>query len=170
MMMKRKLLSAVALLAMFSAFEANAQTANLNVSAEVPEACRIISPDPLLMAFGTVDPIDGSGGGADITLDATFEFECTTGTAGTVDLGLGNGVGATLAERFMQGSGVNQLGYRLEQVSTADFGSGADGVAFAGSGIGTSIQTVIRGRLNTTQMQAALPDTYTDVVTITLTL
>ena len=59
MMMKliRKLLGVVALFAMFGTMNANAQTADLDVSAEVPEACIITSSDPLVMAFGTVDPI-----------------------------------------------------------------------------------------------------------------
>jgi len=172
MNMKRKLLGAVALFAMFSAFEANAQSANLDVSATVPETCIITSADPLAMAFGSVDPVNGSGGGADIVLDALFTYECSVGTAGTVDLGLGLGAGATLAQRFMNGTlaGPNVLGYRLEQVGGADFGSGGAGVAFAGAGFGSTIQTIIRGRLSVAQMQLAQVDTYSDTVTITLTL
>lgn len=177
MMMKRKLLPAAALLAMLSTIEANAQTANLDVSAEVPEACVITSGATLTMDFGIVDPVNGSGGGADYVLQSTLEYECSVGTTGWVDLGLGNGPGASLAERFMQGTGPgpNLLGYRLEQTDTSDFGTGdpgagGDGVAFAGTGFGSTIQTVIQGRLSVAQMQAAQADTYSDTVTITLVL
>jgi spore coat protein U-like protein len=170
MEMKRKLLGAVALFAMLAGMEANAQTADLDVSAIVPEACIITSPDPLVMDFGIVDPVNGAGGGADYVLDRNFEFECSVGTAGTVELGLGGGATPTLTERFMQGSGANELGYRLEQVSGADFGTGADGIAFVGSGFGTTITATIRGVLSVAQMQLAQADTYNDTVLITLTL
>lgn len=172
MNVKRKLLNAVALLAMFSAFEANAQSADLDVSAVVPEACLIISPDPLVMDFGTVDPVGGSDGlGADYVLDRDFVFQCSQNTSVTVELDLGNGVLPTLAERFMQGTGANQLGYRLEQVGGANFGTGADGILFASTGgFGANETATIRGRLTTTHMQAAQVDSYSDQVTITLTL
>jgi spore coat protein U-like protein len=173
MMMKfsRKLLGAVTLFAMFSSFEANAQTADLDVAAIVPAACIITSPDPLVMDFLTVDPVNGSGGGADYVLDRNFQYECSVGTAGTVDLNLGVGVGASLTERFMTGAGTNRLGYRLEKVGGADFGTGAVlGDGFSGSGFGTTLTTVIRGRLTVAQIQLAEADTYADTVTITLTL
>ena len=171
MEMKRKLLGAVALFAMFSAFEASAQTADLQVSAQVPEACIITSPDPLIMDFGVVDPVNGAGGGADYVLDRNFQFECSADTAGTVELNLGLGSGATLTQRIMAGAGTNTLGYRLEQVGGADFGTGADGIAFTATGFGTTETAIIRGRLSVAQIQAAAVDnTYADTVVITITL
>jgi len=175
MKMNRKLLGAVALFAMFSAFEANAQeTRNLNVTAEVLEACVIDSPATIDMAFGALDAVLGSDGlGADYVLTADFDFHCTADTAVNVELGLGAGAGATLATRIMNGAGTNTLAYRLETTGGADWGTTAQtaAVPMTATGWATTDTATIQGRITTAQVAAAAVDaTYQDTVLITLTL
>ena len=175
MKMKQILLGAVALFAMFSAMEANAQeTRNLNVTAEVLEACVIDSPATIDLAFGQLDAVLGSdGAGADWVVPADFDFHCTAGTVVDIELGLGNGAGASLATRVMQGAGTNTLAYRLETTGTADWGTIAQvaSVQMTATGWGTVDTATIQGRVTTAQAAAAAVDaTYQDTVLITLTL
>lgn len=169
MEMKRKLLGAVALFAMFSAFEANAQeTRNLNVTAEVQESCVITSPATIDMLFGVLDP--NAAGPHVVTAD--LDFNCSQGTTVDIELDLGGGAGTSLTTRVMTSPTGNTLGYRLQTLGTADWGTIAQtaSVSMVASGWATTDTATIEGVITQAQVQAAAVDTYSDLVTITLTL
>lgn len=176
MNVKWKLLNAVALLAMFSAFEVNAQTANLNVSAEVPEVCQVVTPN-VDMAFGSLDVVSGAPG--DYSLTSSFQFSCSQGTTLDVALDLGLGPAATLAARQMRGTNDvnNVLPYYLERAAVdggGDFGSttgaGGNTVARTASGINSVDSVDIIGTVTLADIQAANADSYADTVVISLVL
>lgn len=172
MKISRKLLSAVALFTMFSAFDANAQSADLAVSAEVPEVCLIDSPDPLPLAFGVLNVALGDPG--DYVRSANFIFRCSQGTTVDVALGLGLGPTPTLAARQMRGTNDvnNVLPYYLETPANGVWGStvGTDTVNLTAQGINTQDTVAIQGTITLTDIQAANADQYNDTVVITLVL
>ena len=92
MEMKRKLLGAVALFAMFSAFEANAQSSqNINVTAQVQPTCVINGGAATLdFDFGVIDTAIG----VDVAQSADFTWRCTTGIAVEIELDAGDNVGS----------------------------------------------------------------------------
>ena len=115
---KQKLLGAIAVFLMLSVTDASAQkTSDLAVQAEVPEACVIDSADVISMDFGILDVVSGgSGPGGDTLQQSDFEWRCSQGTAVTIELDLGLGVGATLAKRVMTGTTTGDtLPYRLQK-------------------------------------------------------
>ncbi len=172
MKMKQELLGAFALCTMFGAMEANAQSADLSVSAEVPEVCEIDSPDPLPLAFGLLDVVAGAPG--DYVQSANFIFRCSQGTTVDVALDLGQGPAPTLAARQMRGTNDinNVLPYYLETPSNTDWGStvGTDTVNVTAQGITTQDTVAIQGTITLADIQAANADVYNDTVLITLVL
>jgi spore coat protein U-like protein len=167
MRLNKKLLGAVALFAMLSGFEANAQTTdtrNLNVSATVPTVCLIDSAATINMAF---DLSDLASRGTDYVIDATLDWRCSATVPVIVDLG---GVDAT--SRTM--AGPNPLPYTLTDsldVLWGDDTNGAPSRALTGTGMGLPAQqsTVIRGTLALIDAQAADVGAYTDTVLISFT-
>jgi spore coat protein U-like protein len=168
MEMKRKLLGAVALFAMFSAFEANAQTVDLNVTAEVQAGCMIDSPAVINMPFGALDPL---AAGPHVQT-ADFTFHCTAGTPVSIELDAGTGSPAAyLTNRVMTGAGTNTLLYRLETTANADWGLAADTADYTmnASGWSTPDTVTIQGVITQANVQAAAVDaTYQDTVVVTL--
>jgi spore coat protein U-like protein len=172
MTLKQKLLGAAAIFVMLSVTEVNAQTSDLAVTAEVPEACVIDSAAVIPMAFGILDVVNGGAGpGGDTLQSANFDWRCSQGTAVTVELDLGNGAGATLTQRVMTGTNTGDtLPYRLEKTDTSDWGDTASGTAFTTTALGfaTPESTQIDGIITLADSQTAEVDIYTDTVTITL--
>jgi spore coat protein U-like protein len=169
MMMKFNgiLLGAVALFAMFSTFEANAQTTdtrNLNVSATVPTVCLIDSAATINMAFNLSDLASRL---TDYVVDVTLDWRCSATVPVVVDLG-----GADATARTM--AGPNPLPYTLTDdldVLWGDDANGATSRALIGAGMGIPAQqnTVIRGTLALTDAQAADVGAYSDTVLISFT-
>ena len=171
--LRQKLLGAAAVLVMLSVTEANAQqSSDLAVTAEVPEACIIVSAAVIPMAFGILDVVTGGAGpGGDTLQSANFDWRCSQGTAVTIELGLGTGAGTTLAQRVMTGINTSDtLPYRLQKTDTSDWGNTASGTAFTAIalGFGTPESTQIDGIITLADSQTAEVDVYTDTVTITL--
>jgi spore coat protein U-like protein len=172
MMMKfnRILLGAAALFAMFSAFEANAQTTdtrNLNVSATVPTVCLIDSAATINMAFNLSDLATR---GADYIVDVTLDWRCSATVPVVVDLG-----GTTATARTMAGPNpLKPLPYTLTDdvdVLWGDDTNGATSRALTGAGMGIPAQqnTIIRGTIALTDAQAADVGAYSDTVLISFT-
>jgi spore coat protein U-like protein len=167
MKLNSKLLGAVAFFAMFSAFEANAQTTdtrNLSVSANVPTVCLIDSAATIDMAF---DLSDLASRATDYVIDATLDWRCSATVPVIVDLG---GVDATA--RTM--AGPNPLPYTLTDdldVLWGDDTNGATSRALTGAGMGLPAQqsTIIRGTLALIDAQAATIGAYSDTVLISFT-
>jgi len=171
MTLTQKLLGAAAVFVMLSVTEANAQQSDLAVTAEVPEACVIDSAAVIPMAFGILDVVNGGGPGGDTLQSASFDWRCSQGTAVTIELDLGAGVGGTLAQRVMTGTNTGDtLPYRLEKTDTSDWGDTASGTAFTTIALGfaTPESTQIDGIITLADSQTAEVDVYTDTVVITL--
>lgn len=168
MNMKRILLGAVALFAMFSAFGANAQTTetrNLNVTANVPTVCLIDSGPTIDMTF---DLSDLATRATDYVVDVTLDWRCSA----TVPVGISLG-GTDATARAMAGPG-NPLPYTLTDDADLAWGDGSNGEparALTGAGMGLTDQqnTVIRGTIALADAQAADVGAYSDSVLISFT-
>lgn len=173
MEMKRKLLGAVALFAMFSAFEANAQQ-NMNVNATVPDVCVITNEATDLNMNFDLSTLDVAV--ADFTATADFLWRCSLGNAATINISSGTGTGANGTTRSMigpGGAGVDELDYTLETPAAALWGDTANGqpglaVVGAGMGAGDEQTSTVTGTIALADAQAATAGVYADVVTITL--
>lgn len=170
--MRQKLLGAAAVFVMLSVTEANAQTSDLAVTAEVPEACVIDSAAVIPMAFGLLDVVvGGAGPGGDTLQSANFDWRCSQGTAVTIGLDLGLGAGATVAQRVMTGTNTGDtLPYRLEKTDGSDWTdtAGASPFTTVALGFATPESTQIDGIITLADSQTAEVDVYTDTVLITL--
>jgi spore coat protein U-like protein len=121
------------------------------------------------LAFSAYTP----GAGA-IANNSTISVKCTKNTPFTIALNGGTTAGGTIAQRLMA-SGANKLQYNL--FTTAAFaqifgdGSGTSKtVAGTGSGVATANAVTVFGQLpDSAPNQAAVPGSYTDTITVTVT-
>ncbi len=138
-------------------------TGSLAVSAQVAPVCEIVTTADV--AFGTLDPtIDNSATGS-------ISWQCTTGTTTQILLngGLAGAVDGTA--RQMSGTGANTLPYQLftdlgltnEWLNTDGAGVSVTGVGYLG---GDAIS--VYGRVAQADAAAAVNDSYTDTVTVTI--
>ena len=170
MTLKQKLLGAVAVFAVLSVTEANAQQ-NMDVTATVPSVCVISNvATNLTMAF---DLSGLAAAAADFTATADFLWRCSAGTAATIALNAGLGGGATGITRFMQGPGGALLAYSLTAPGGGTWGDGPNGapvfgVVGAGMAIAAEQTTTIDGTVTLANAQAANVGAYTDLVLITM--
>ena len=171
MNMKRKLLGAAALFAMFSAFEANAQSSqNINVTAQVQPTCVINGGAATLdFDFGVIDTATG----ADVPQSAGFTWRCTTGLAVQIELDSGDTPGSDPATaRLLDAGGGNVLQYLLchDASCTQPWGDGttAPDVATVGGGMGNPTNETIYGVLDGTFAQGAAPGSYQETVVLSL--
>lgn len=166
--LKFNALGSLMLLALFASPTADAQqTRTLDVTANVPEICVIVSPANISLDFGDVDPTNPAGA----TATAVFEYRCSQGTALTIEMNAGIGPGASFAERVMVGTATSDtLPYRLEKDDTSLWGDDASGNAYEGTaaGITTTESVGINGFITQAAAEQAQVDSYTDTVTITL--
>ena len=113
------------------------------------------------------------GAGA-IANNSTVSVKCTKNTPYTISLNGGTTAGGTIAQRLMA-SGANKLQYNL--FTTAAFsqtfgdGSGTSKtVAGTGAGVATANAVTVFGQLpDSAANQAAVPGSYTDTITVTVT-
>jgi spore coat protein U-like protein len=144
-------------------------TTTFAVTATVNSTC---SATATALPFGAYTP--GAGG---LTANSTISVKCTKNSPYTIALNAGTGAGAAFATgRFMTvTAGSNTLQYNL--YTAASFGtvwgdgSGATAtVAGTGAGVGTANTATVYGRLldNATN-QLAVPGSYSDTITVTVT-
>jgi spore coat protein U-like protein len=130
-----------------------------NVTANVVAACTVSASN---VAFGsyTAVQLDGSG---------SISVNCTNQSPYTVELDVGGGSGATMANRKMNGPSNHTLTYSLYQDSsrTTVWGSVAGTQAVAGTGSGTAQALTVYGRIPASQTPVA--GSYTDTITVTVT-
>jgi len=140
-----------------SAASAGSATANLGISANVVATCTI-STSPV--AFGTYS-------GSQVDATGTVTANCITGTAWTIGLGAGTGVGATPSNRKMT-SGADTLSYALFSDSTrsTNWGNAIGVDTVAGTGTGTAQAQTVYGRIAAGPTPA--PGSYTDTVIATI--
>ncbi|MGA2778773.1 MAG: spore coat protein U domain-containing protein [Steroidobacteraceae bacterium] len=164
----RKILTATLAAGLMTSGAAQALTATTTfaVTATVNATC---STTATALAFPAYTP----GGGA-ITQSSTVSVKCTKNTPYTVALNGGTTTGGTVAQRLM-GSGANTLQYQLYTVAALGtvWGDGT-GTSVTQSGTGAGIATAnsltVYGQVpdNATN-QAAVPASYTDTITVTVT-
>jgi spore coat protein U-like protein len=171
MKINRKLLGAVALFAMFSAFNANAQSSqNINVTAQVQPTCVINGGGSALdFDFGVID----TASGADVAQSANFTWRCTSGLAVEIELDAGDNVGSVpAAARLLEAGAGNFLQYLLchDVTCTQPWGDGttAPDLVTAGSGMGVPVTQTIFGVLDGTFAQSAVPGSYQETVVLSL--
>lgn len=140
--MKKILVLTVAALLAFSSAALAAGSATLNVSATVQGTCAFDAASADLN-FGQVDP--ALLGGADVTGSTTIAFTCSSGTQATVtDNSSGNLTGA------LGGTLPYALAYTVP------------------AGTGLSQDVTIAGTIANAAFVAAVPDVYTETITLTI--
>lgn len=145
--------------------QAGTANGNFQVSATVIAACNVSGSQ---MNFGgSIDPLSAS---VPVDASSTLTVTCTNTTAYSVALSAGaNAGGATnFGSRAMK-SGNNTLAYQLysdSQRSTV-WGDGTNSSSpVTGTGTGSSQSLTIHGRVPS--LSGAIPGTYSDTVTVTV--
>jgi spore coat protein U-like protein len=164
-----KILTATLATAAMTAGIAQAATTgtSFQVTATVQSTC---SATAATLAFPNYTP----GGGAQ-TGNTTISVKCTKNTPFTVALNAGATTGDAFTQRLMGGSGANTLQYNLfTTVALAQvFGDGSGGtgtVAGTGLGVATANSVQVFGQVpDSATNQAAVPGSYTDTITVTVT-
>jgi spore coat protein U-like protein len=173
MMMKHRLLALLAVFAMFTAMDANAQASqNINVQATVNPTCVIDgSGTDLSFDFGVVDVT----GGTDSNTSATFTWRCSNGTPVQIELDAGDNAGsapATARQLVNDGNSGTPINYLLcQDVNCATpWGDGttASDIVTSGTGMGNPATVEIFGILDGATAQNANPGTYTETVVLSL--
>ncbi len=141
-------------------------TGTFQVSATVVSACTVSGS---LLNFGaSLDPLAAA---TPVDSTSSLSVHCTNTTPYTVSLSAGGNAGgaSNFANRAIR-SGSNTLGYQLylDSGRSTVWGDGTSSSSTqAGTGSGSSQALTIYGRLPT--LNGAVPGTYTDTVTVTIT-
>jgi spore coat protein U-like protein len=140
-------------------------TTTFAVTSQVQSTC---SATATALAFPAYTP----GAGAVVGTN-TISVKCTKNSPYTISLNGGATAGGTVAQRLMA-SGANTLQYNLYTTvaHTTIFGDGTGSsqtVSGTGSGVATANAVTVFGQLpdNATN-QAAVPASYTDTITVTI--
>jgi spore coat protein U-like protein len=141
-------------------------TTTFKVAATVQPNCTTSATG---LGFGTYTPGNGA-----LAASSNITVNCTKSTAYTIALNPGSTTGDSFAQRLMA-SGANTLRYNL--YTTAAFatvwgdGTGATATqAGTGAGMGTASTYKVYGQLPDSAVnQAAVPGSYTDTITVTVT-
>jgi len=141
-------------------------TTTFAVTATVLSKC---SATATALPFGAYTP----GAGA-LTANGTISVKCTKSTPYTVALNAGSTAGGAFAQRLMA-SGVNTLQYNLFTTAAFGtvFGDGTGGTgtnAGTGAGVATANTVTVYGQLlDSAANQTAVPASYSDTITVTVT-
>jgi spore coat protein U-like protein len=146
--------------------QAATTTTTFAVTATVQSTC---SATAAALAFPNYTPGTGT-----LTGNTNINVKCTKNTPFTVALNAGSTTGDAYAQRLMA-SGANTLQYNLYTTAALGtiFGDGTAGtatVAGTGAGVATAVAVTVYGQLpdNATN-QAAVPGSYSDTITVTVT-
>lgn len=166
--MRKFLTAAAAAAALVTGAGANAATTTntFQVSATILKACTVTAG---ALNFGTY----AAGGGA-LDVNSTINVNCTKSTPFTVSLNGGTTTGGTIAQRLLA-SGTNTLQYNLytSNAYATVFGDGtlsSGTIAGTGTGLLVASPVTVYGQLpDSVANQTAVPGTYTDTITVTVT-
>jgi spore coat protein U-like protein len=147
---------------------ASTTTTTFAVTATVLSTC---SATAAALPFGSYTP----GAGA-LTASSTISVKCTKSTPYTVALNVGTGTGAAFSTgRLMTvAAGTNTLQYNLYTTNAYGtvFGDGTGStttIGGIGAGVATANSTTVFGQLlDNAVNQAAVPGSYTDTITVTV--
>jgi spore coat protein U-like protein len=140
-------------------------TTTFAVTATVQSTC---SATAATLAFPNYTP----GAGAQIG-NTSISVKCTKNTPFTVALNAGSTTGDAFAQRLM-GSGANTLQYNLYTTAALAtiFGDGTGGTGtIAGTGLGVATANTVQvfGQVpDSATNQAAVPGSYSDTITVTV--
>lgn len=135
-------------------------TANLGVSITIDATCAISSVSDV--AFGSVGLLN-----ADIPSTGSFDVECTSGTTYSISLGVGNGTGATVAQRYMSfGAHTVEYSLYIDAGHTQLWGVTIGSDTVAGTGDGTPQTYTVYGLVPSQSTPPA--GTYNDTVVISV--
>jgi spore coat protein U-like protein len=140
-------------------------TATFPVTATVQSTCSATAAN---LAFGAYTPGAGS-----LTNSSVISVKCTKSTPYTVALNAGS-AGGTFAQRLMA-NGVNRLQYNVytSGALTTVFGDGTASTATSagtGAGLATANLVTVFGQLpDSATNQTAVPGSYSDTITVTVT-
>ncbi len=130
-------------------------TATFGVSATVQASCSVTAT---ALNLGNYVPTAAS------TSTSTISVTCTNGTPASFLLNAGSTTGATVTNRLLVNNGVTlQYGLFSDAAHTANFGTTATSV----NGTGAAVVTTVYGQVAAGQYVA--PNTYTDLITATVT-
>lgn len=140
---------------------AQTATAAFQVTATVPNSCRIAAT---AVAFGSYDPLGGSAADASGTVTVT----CTLSSAWWVGLDGGGNAGASAAAPRAMAAGGSFLGYDLfrDAARTVSWGNTVAAGA-SGSGTGAAQPVTVYGRIPASQTGVPA-GSYADTVTATV--
>jgi spore coat protein U-like protein len=145
--------------------QAATTTTTFAVTATVQATC---SATATALPFGAYTP----GAGA-LSNNSTISVKCTKNTPYTVALNAGTTTGGAFTQRLMA-SGANTLQYNLytSAAFTTVFGDGTGSTqtsAGTGAGIATANTLTVFGQLpDSATNQAAIPGSYSDTITVTV--
>ena len=145
--------------------QAATTTTTFAVTATVQATC---SATATALPFGAYTP----GAGA-LSNNSTISVKCTKNTPYTVALNAGTTTGGAFTQRLMA-SGANTLQYNLytSATFTTVFGDGTGSTqtsAGTGAGIATANTLTVFGQLpDSATNQAAIPGSYSDTITVTV--
>lgn len=140
-------------------------TTTFAVTATVQSTC---SATAAALPFGAYTP-----GAGPLTANSTISVKCTKNTPYTVALNAGSTTGGAFTQRLMA-SGANTLQYNLYTAATFGtvFGDGTGGTATnagTGAGVATANTVTVYGQLlDSASNQAAVPGSYSDTITVTV--
>jgi spore coat protein U-like protein len=165
---KRLVVAALGVLPVLCALPAHATTASgtFQVNATVISACTVSGA---LLNFGTsINPLSAS---VPLYATSTLSVQCTNTTPYAVSLnaGLNAGGASNFSARAMK-SGANSLAYQLymDTAHSQVWGDGtATSVTSSGTGTGSAQSLTIYGSVSS--LTGAVPGSYTDTVTVTIT-
>ncbi len=135
----------------------------VNISASVTTDCTVGTST---LAFGSITSTTIQS--SDVDAVGSVTVTCTSGTAYTVELDVGDGTGATFASRKMT-SGANLLDYSIYDSAgrTTVWGDGTGGTnTVTGTGSGAEQSLSAYGRIFSGQTPVAAA--YTDTVAVTV--
>jgi spore coat protein U-like protein len=166
--MNHRLRFAAGLLALLAAGTTPATTANssFQVNASVASVCYVSGTT---LSFGSnLDPVNGT---VPVDATSTLSVQCTNTTGWSVALDAGTNAGgpAAFGSRAIK-NGSQTLAYQLYTNAgrTTVWGDGSGGSApVTGTGTGSTQSLTVYGRLPS--LTGAIPGSYTDTVTVTIT-
>lgn len=152
-------------LGLATAADAATATGNFQVSATVVSACAVSATT---LNFGSA--IDPTAAALPLDASTTMTVVCTATTPYSVALNAGANAGgvSNFSARAIK-NGSQTLGYQLylEAARSTVWGDGTASSVLPGVGIGSNQTLTIYGRLPS--LTGAMPGTYTDTVTVTIT-
>lgn len=160
--MSRMLFLITILLCFSSTIYSATSTTTFTVSADVVDDCSVSANN---LTFADYDPTSESNDDSTTTVDVT----CTVNTAYDIGLSAGMGSGATVTTRKLTDA-TNTLNYSLYSDSNHStvWGNTVSTDTMSSTGTGSQQAFTVYGRIPGSQ-NTAVPGSYTDTITVTVT-